>query len=156
MPPDFAVPDVNAAFWTPWDPREAYRGERFPDGPPRDFRFLRVVGRLKTDVSREAATTKLETLAARMAADHPRTNSDWSVQLVPLQDEVVRSSRMELLLVFGAVSCLLLLVCANVASLAIARTTARARDTAIRLALGAGRVRIVREHLAESMAIEVA
>ncbi len=151
MPPDFAVPDVNAAFWTPWDPREAYRGERFPDGPPRDFRFLRVVGRLRTDVSRERATAKLETLAARMAVDHPRTNSDWSVQLVPLQDEVVRSSRMEFLLVFGAVSCLLLLVCANVASLAIARTTARARDTAIRLALGAGRVRIVREHLVESM-----
>jgi predicted permease len=150
MPADFAVPDVGAAFWTPWDMREAYRGARFPDGPPRDFRFLRVVGRLKPGLSREAATAGMEILAARLAADHPRTNADWSVQLVPLREELVRSSRTELLLVFGAVSGLLLLVCANVASLAIARSTARARETAIRLALGAGRTRIIREHLAES------
>jgi putative ABC transport system permease protein len=150
MPADFAVPDVHAAFWTPWDPRAAYRGARFPDGPPRDFRFLRVVGRVKPGLSREAASDRMNVLAARIALDHPRTNAEWSTQLVPLQDELVRSSRTELLLVFGAVFCLLLLVCANVASLAIARAAARARETAIRFALGAGRARIVREHLAES------
>jgi putative ABC transport system permease protein len=150
MPADFAVPDPGAGFWTPWDIREAYRGARFPDGPPRDFRFLRVVGRLKPGVSLEAATERMEILAARLAADHPRTNSEWSIRLVPLREELVRSSRTELLLVFGAVFCLLLLVCANVASLAIARSAARARDIAIRLALGAGRTRIVREHLAET------
>ena len=150
MPADFAVPDLNTAFWTPWDPREAYRGERFPDGPPRDFRFLRVVGRMKTGLSREAATDRMQVLAARIAANHPRTNTDWGVQLIPLSDELVRSSRIELLLVFGAVFCLLLLVCANVASLAIARGAARARETAIRVALGAGRTRIIREHLAET------
>ena len=150
MPADFAVPDLGAGFWTPWDVREAYRGERFPDGPPRDFRFLSVVGRLRSGVSREAATQRMEILAARLAAEHPRTNSDWGVQLVPLREELVRSSRTELLLVFGAVFGLLLLVCANVASLAIARSAARARERAIRLALGAGRTRIVREHLAES------
>ena len=150
MPADFAVPDVGAAFWTPWDMREAYRGARFADGPPRDFRFLRVVGRLKPGLSHEAATERMEILAARIAADHPRTNADWGIELVPLQEELVRSSRTELLLVFGAVFGLLLLVCTNVASLAIARSAARARETAIRLALGAGRTRIVREHLAES------
>jgi putative ABC transport system permease protein len=150
MPADFAVPDPGAGFWTPWDIREAYRGPRFPDGPPRDFRFLSVVGRLKPGLSREAATERMEVLAARIAADHPRTNADWSVQLVPLGEQLVRSSRTGLLLVFGAVFCLLLLVCANVASLAIARATARVRETAIRLALGAGRPRIVREHVAET------
>jgi predicted permease len=150
MPADFAVPHVGAGFWTPWDMREAYRGERFPDGPPRDFRFLRVVGRLKPGLSREAATERMEILAARLAADHPRTNSDWSIQLVPLREELVRSSRAGLLLVFGAVFGLLLLVCANVASLAIARRAARAREMAIRFALGAGRARVVREHLSES------
>jgi putative ABC transport system permease protein len=150
MPADFAVPDLGAAFWTPWDIREAYRGPRFPDGPPRDFRFLRVVGRLRQGLSLEAAADRLNVLAARIAADHPRTNADWSTQLVPLKDELVRASRTELLLVFGAVFCLLLLVCANVASLAIARRAARARETAIRLALGAGQPRIVREHLLES------
>jgi putative ABC transport system permease protein len=150
MPADFVVPDLNAAFWTPWDPREAYRGPRFPDGPPRDFRFLRVVGRVKAGLSHEAATDRMKVLAARIAADHPRTNADWSVQLVPLRDELVRSSRTELLLVFGAVFSLLALVCANVASLAIARRAARARETAIRFAIGAGRTRIIREHLAET------
>ncbi len=150
MPADFAIPDLGAAFWTPWDMRESYNGPRFPDGPPRESRFLRAVGRLKPGLSLEAATDRMEILAARLAADHPRTNSGWSVQLVPLRDELVRSSRTELLLVFGAVFCLLLLVCANVASLAIARGAARARETAIRLALGAGRTRIVREHLAET------
>jgi predicted permease len=150
MPPDFAVPNLDAAFWTPWDVHEAYRGARFPDGPPRDFRFLQVVGRLKAGVSREAATDRLQLVAARLAADHPRTNADWSVELAPLRQELVRSSRSELLLVFGAVFCVLLLVCANVAGLAIARSTARARELAIRFALGAGRGRILREHLAET------
>ena len=150
MPADFAVPDLNAAFWTPWDMRESYNGPRFPDGPPREARFLRAVGRLKPGLSLEAAEDRMEVLAARLAADHPRTNSGWSVQLVPLRDELIRSSRTELLLVFGAVFCLLLLVCANVASLAVARSAARAREMAIRLALGAGRTRIVREHLAET------
>lgn len=150
MPPDFAIPDLGAAFWTPWDMRESYNGPRFPDGPPREARFLKVAGRLKPELSREAAAGRMEILAARIAAAHPKTNSDWSVQLVPLSEELVRSSRTGLLLVFGAVFCLLLLVCANVASLAIARGAAHARELAIRLALGAGRTRIVREHLAET------
>lgn len=150
MPPDFAVPDIGAAFWTPWDIRDSYRGPRFADGPPREARFLRAVGRLKPGLSRAAAAERMEILAARLAADHPRTNENWSVELVPLRDELVRSSRTELLLVFGAVFGLLLLVCANVASLAVARRAARTRDTAIRVALGAGGTRIVREHLAET------
>jgi predicted permease len=150
MPADFAVPDLNAAFWTPWDMRESYNGPRFADGPPREARFLRAVGRLKPGLSLDAAADRMEVLAARLAADHPRTNAGWSVQLVPLRDELIRSSRSELLLVFGAVFCLLLLVCANVASLAVARSAERAREMAIRLALGAGRTRVVREHLAET------
>jgi putative ABC transport system permease protein len=150
MPPDFAVPNRAAAFWTPWDPRAAYRGARFPDGPPRDFRFLSVAGRVKRGLSLEAAAERLGVLAARAAVDHPRTNTDWGIELVPLREELVRSSRTELLLVFGAVFGLLLLVCANVASLAIARTAARARELAIRLALGAGRTNIIREHLADT------
>jgi putative ABC transport system permease protein len=151
MPPDFAIPNRDVGFWTPWDMQEAYRGARFPDGPPRDFRFLSVVGRLNPALSREAAADRMHVLAARAAADHPRTNSDWTIELVPLREELVRSSRTELLLVFGAVFCLLLLVCANVASLAIARSAARAREIAIRLAIGAGRTHVVREHLVEGV-----
>jgi putative ABC transport system permease protein len=149
MPPDFAVPDVGAAFWTPWDIRESYRGRRFADGPPREARFLRAVGRIQPGLPLDAARGRIATLASRIAVDHPRTNADWTVELVPLREELVRSSRAELLLVFGAVSGLLLLVCANVASLVIARRTARAREVAIRTALGAGRMQIIREHVAE-------
>lgn len=150
MPPDFAVPDAEAAFWTPWDIREAYRGTRFADGPPRDFRFLRVVGRLEPGLSLDAAAQRMAVMASRASTDHPRTNTGWSIDLVPLHDELVRTSRTGLVLVFGAVAALLLLVCANVASLAIARATARSRETAIQLALGAGRARILGERVAEA------
>jgi putative ABC transport system permease protein len=150
MPADFAVPDAGAAFWTPWDIREAYRGPRFPDGPPRDFRFLNAAGRLKPGVTLDAATARMAAVAARIAVDHPRTNTGWGIDLVPLKEELVRSTRAELLLVFGAVFGLLALVCANVASLAIARSSSRAREAAIRLALGAGQARLAREHLTES------
>ncbi len=81
MPADFAIPDLNAGFWTPWDMGESYRGARFPDGPPREARFLRSVGRVKPGLSREAATDRMEVLAARLAVDHPRTNAEWSVRV---------------------------------------------------------------------------
>ncbi|MGE3277396.1 MAG: ABC transporter permease [Vicinamibacterales bacterium] len=151
MPPDFAVPDAAAGFWTPWDIRAAYVGPRFAEGPPREARFLGVAARLAPGRTREGATAEMQAVAARMAADHPKTNADWSVTLEPLADDLVRSSRTQLLLVFGAVSCLLLLVCANVASLAVARRMARSRERAIRVALGAGVSRVVREHAAESV-----
>ena len=137
MPADFAVPDAAAAFWAPWDMRVSYRGARFPKGPPRDARFLRVVGRMKEGMSIQAAEAQMDALAGRLAAEHPDINAGWSVRLSPLADEIARTTRLELLLVFAAMFCLLLLVCANVASLAIARGIARGREIAIRLALGA-------------------
>jgi predicted permease len=131
--------------------RVSYRGERFPNGPPRDARFLRVVGRMKAGMSIEGATARMQTLASGMASEHPDVNAGWSVRLSPLTDEITRTSRLELLLVFAAMSCLLLLVCANVASLAIARGVGRAREVAIRLALGAGGSRVTRQLIAESV-----
>jgi putative ABC transport system permease protein len=151
MPQDFVVPDAAAAFWAPWDMRVSYRGERFPHGPPRDFRFLRAVGRMKAGMSIEGAEARMQTLASRLQAQHPETNAGWSVRLFPLADEIARTSRLELLLVFAAMLCLLLLVCANVASLAIARGVARAREFAIRLALGARANRVRRQLIAESL-----
>ena len=150
MPEDFVVPDAAAAFWAPWDMRASYRGARFPNGPPRDARFLRVVGRVKAGMSIEAAETRMRALASGVESDHPDTNSGWSIRLIPLADEIARTSRLELLLVFAAMFCLLLLVCANVASLAISRGVSRAREIAIRLALGAGGSRVTRLLIAES------
>ncbi len=150
MPEDFAVPDAAAAFWAPWDMRVSYR-PRFPNGPPRDSRFLRVVGRMKAGMSIEGAEARMQTLASGLASEHPDTNAGWSIQLSPLADEVARTSRLELLLVFGAMFCLLLLVCANVASLAIARGVARTREMAIRLALGARGGHVTRLLIAENV-----
>jgi putative ABC transport system permease protein len=151
MPEDFVVPDAAAAFWAPWDMRVSYRGTRFPHGPPRDARFLRVVGRMKAGMSIEGAAARMQTLARGLASEHPDTNGGWSIRPVPLADEIARTSRLELLLVFAAMFCLLLLVCANVASLAIARGVARAREMAIRLALGASGSRVTRQLIAESV-----
>ncbi len=151
MPEDFVVPDAAAAFWAPWDMRVSYRGARFPQGPPRDARFLRVVGRMKAGMSIEGAAARMQTLASGIEAEHPDTNAGWSIRLFPLADEIARTSRLELLLVFAAMFCLLLLVCANVASLAIARGVARAREMAIRLALGARGSRVTRMLIAESV-----
>lgn len=150
MPEDFAVPDATATFWAPWDMRTSYRGARFPNGPPRDARFLRVVGRMKPGMSIEGAAARMQALAGGIESEHPDTNAGWSVRLAPLADEVSRTSRLELLLVFAAMFCLLLLVSANVASLAIARGVGRAREIAIRLALGAGGARVTRQLIAES------
>ena len=151
MPEDFVVPDAAAAFWAPWDMRVSYRGARFPHGPPRDARFLRVVGRMNAGMSIEGAAARMQTLASGLEAEHPETNAGWSIRLFPLADEIARTSRRELLLVFAAMFCLLLLVCANVASLAIARGVARAREMAIRLALGASGSRVTRQLIAESV-----
>ena len=150
MPEDFAVPDATAMFWAPWDMRTSYRGPRFPNGLPRDARFLRVVGRMKAGMTIEGAAARMQTLASGIESDHPATNAGWSVRLSPLADEIARTSRLELLLVFAAMFCLLLLVSANVASLAIARGVTRAREIAIRLALGAGGSRVTRQLIAES------
>ena len=150
MPADFVVPDAATGFWVPWDIRESYRGARFPHGAPRDFRFLRVIGRMKAGMSIEGAEARMKTLTTGLEAEHPKTNSGWSVQLFPLADEVARTSRLELLIVFSAMFCLLLLLCANVASLAIARGASRAREIAIRLTLGARVSRIRRQLIAES------
>jgi len=151
MPEDFAAPDATAAFWAPWDMRVSYRGARFPQGPPRDARFLRVVGRMKAGMSIEGAAARMQVLANGLASEHPDTNADWTVRLFPLKDDIARSSRLELLLIFAAMFCLLLLVCANVASLAIARGVARAREMAIRMAIGASGGRVMRQLIAESL-----
>ena len=99
----------------------------------------------------EGAEARMQTLARALASEYPDINAGWSVRLSPLADEVARTSRLELLLVFAAMLCLLLLLCANVASLAIARGLVRAREMAIRLALGAGGSRVRRQLLAESL-----
>jgi putative ABC transport system permease protein len=149
MPPEtesLARPDV----WMPLqlDPAVNYREVA--------GRFLRAAARLRPGVTLERAQTEMTTIAGRLAAEHPNFNSHWSVNLVPLEEQLVGAVRRPLLLLGGVVLLVLLIACGNVANLRLAQATAARRDTAVHAALGAGRLVLVRRMLLESLLVALA
>jgi putative ABC transport system permease protein len=111
----------------------------------RDGRYLDVYGRLKPGVTVETAQRDLATIAARLAVAYPKTNAGWSVQAVPLIDQLVGPVRPALVMLFAAAACVLLIGAANLANLFLVRCLAREREMALRTALGATRGRLVRD-----------
>jgi putative ABC transport system permease protein len=111
----------------------------------------RTIGRLKPGVSIEQAQAEMNTLSQRQAELYPDTNAGWQVQIQSLRDHLFGNSRAALLLLFGAVALVLFIACANVANLQLGRVHSRRKELALRLALGAGRTRIVRQFLIENM-----
>jgi putative ABC transport system permease protein len=149
MPPTFRFPDSEAEFWVPARLDAQSRANR-------DQYFISVVGRLASGTSVESARAEMATIAERMRRDWPMYNSDLRIVVRPLQDTIVAGVRTRLFVLMGAVAFVLLITCANLGNLLLARASARRREVAVRQALGANRARIARQLFTESILLAVA
>jgi putative ABC transport system permease protein len=149
MPASFRFPDSRLALWVP---------QRFPEAmyADRTDNFLIGVARLKTGVTREQAQADFARVAGILEQQHPRENARTGAVVTWLRDDLSSQSRFLILALGGAAACLLVIVCANLANLLIARAIDRRRELALRAALGAGRERIVRQLATESLALAAA
>jgi putative ABC transport system permease protein len=145
MPPDFYFPSKDAEMWIPmgWNYAEIAQVRR-----PH---YLRAVGRLKPGVTLEQSRAEMKAIASRLEEQYPDTNTQMGVGVGPLKEWIVSDVQLPLIVFMVAVAFVLLIACANVVNLSLSRSASRSREVAIRSAIGAGRGRIMRQLLTESL-----
>ncbi|HEY3744099.1 MAG TPA: ABC transporter permease [Bryobacteraceae bacterium] len=143
MPANFAFPSPETDAWVPLSLSAANRANR-------DGRWLRVIGRLRSNTALRAAQQSMDIVAHRLASEYPKTNAGWTMALIPLQEELVGSTRPILLTLQGGTLLLLLITCANLTNLLMAKAATRTREIGLRAALGASRARILRQLIVET------
>ena len=144
MPREFRLLDTPSELWMPFtlDAKELSQ---------RGFKTLRVIGHLKPAVSLELASSEMRSIAGRIEQQYPDTNAGWSTNIVPLREQMVGDIGPTLWTLLGAVVFVLLIACANVASLLLARAGGRDKEIVLRMALGANPARVMRQLLTESV-----
>ena len=148
MPAQFQFLDPAAELWVPLAQNQFASSAR-------QVRLLSVVGRLNDGVQTSQASAELAGIAQRLESAYPDSNSGVSARLVPLHDQVTGKFRPALLLLFGAVGLVLLIACANIINLMLVRSAARRKEIAVRAALGAGRLRLLRQLITESVTLSL-
>jgi len=149
MPPDFRSPRENSEAWTPVHVSNPVAANF------RGVHFLRTYARLASGVTAEQATAEMRLIDQQLAAQYPADNKNRTTAFIALHERVVSQSRSALLVLFAAVSLVLLIACANFANLLMARAAERGREIVIRAAMGAGRWRIIRQLVTESVLISL-
>jgi predicted permease len=147
MPRGFALP-LDAELWSP----KVFEPDEITE---RKAAYYMVFGRLRPGSSLASAQSEMKSIAAQLAREHPLTNANIGVRVTPLSENLFGHARAALLTLLGAVGCVLLIACANVANLQLSSAAEREREFAIRAAIGAGPKRLVRQLLTESLLLAV-